>query len=118
MNKSQYRFEFKFKIPYVNIADLYNWLDSKKFFARSFPSRIVNSLYFDSPNFFSASSNMAGDTNRSKFRIRGYGEQLDFNSLENTTLNFEIKRKKNKFFFKKIFSFFKFFIIKKFIFIF
>jgi len=105
MNKSQYRFEFKFKIPYLYIADLYNWLDSKKFFVSSFPSRTVNSLYFDSPNFFSASSNMAGDTNRSKFRIRGYGEHLDFNSLENTSLNFEIKKKKNNISSKKIFPF-------------
>ena len=78
----------------MHIADLYNWLDSKKSFVRSFPSRTVNSLYFDSPNFFSASSNMAGDTNRSKFRIRWYGDQLDFNRLKDTNLNFEIKKEK------------------------
>ena len=105
MNKSQYRFEFKFKIPYLYIANLYNWLDSEKFFVSSFPPRTVNSLYFDSPNFFSASSNMAGYTNRSKFRIRGYGEQLDFNNLKNTTINFEIKRKKNNISSKKVIPF-------------
>ena len=115
MNKSQYRYEFKFKIPYIHIADLYNWLDNKNFFVRSFPSRTVNSLYFDSPNFFSASSNMAGDTNRSKFRIRGYGEQLDFKNLENTILNFEIKRKKNNISSKKTFPLLNHEIKKKFV---
>ena len=114
MNKSLYRYEFKFKIPYIHIADLYNWLDSKNFFVCSFPSRTVKSLYFDSPNFFSASSNMSGDTNRSKFRIRGYGEHLDFNNLQNTTLNFEIKRKKNNISSKKIFPFLNHKIKKKF----
>jgi len=98
----------------MHIADLYNWLDSKKSFVRSFPPRTVNSLYFDSPNFFSASSNMAGDTNRSKFRIRWYGDQIDFNMLEDTTLNFEIKRKKNNISSKKIFPFLNHKIKKKF----
>lgn len=96
------------------IANLFNWLDSKKYFIRSFPSRTVNSLYFDSPNFFSASSNMAGDTNRNKFRIRWYDEKLENKILKNSILNFEIKIKKNDISKKNTYTFLNHNIKKKF----
>ena len=60
---------------------------------------MVNSLYFDTPNYDFASSNMSGESKRIKVRARWYGE-LDKKFLDSFLSNsqiftFEIKRKIN-----------------------
>ena len=71
------------------------------FFQESYSPRMVNSLYFDTPNYDFASSNMSGESKRIKLRARWYGglEQnfLDSFLQESQLFNFEAKRKSNSF---------------------
>ena len=87
------------KIPLNNKFDLNfsSWKDNSINIKKTFDDRIVNSIYFDTPDFTLAKDNLSGISNRKKYRIRWYNE--DFNKLF-----YEIKSKKNNLGSKKIVS--------------
>lgn len=59
-------------------------------FTEIFHQRTVNNIYFDTLAFDSYYSNIEGDTNRTKARIRWYGNL--FGKIENAVLEFKIKK--------------------------
>ena len=87
------------KIPYNSdqILKIEKKLSMIKEMSKHHPSRIVNSIYFDNLNLEMAQDNIDGISKRCKIRDRYYGEK------ENDC-NLEIKKKINRFGFKKIFN--------------
>ena len=99
LSEDSIRQEIKYKVFFMDIPRLYDWLYRDSFFQESYSPRMVNSLYFDTPNYDFASSNMSGESKRIKIRARWYGE-LDENFLDGflsdtKVFNFEVKRKIN-----------------------
>ena len=86
------RYEIKYLVDPNQVTELESWLSGKPFVRRAFPPRQVNSIYFDSLDFKSAQDNLDGIADRSKFRIRWYGD-ID-NSRKDLT--FEIKSKRGR----------------------
>ena len=66
-------------------------LRSQFFFKYHYPSRRINSIYYDDINLSNITQNLDGISNRVKYRVRWYGSNSD--NLKNP--NFEIKRKRN-----------------------
>ena len=84
------RFERKWIFKNNNFITLVNALiRSNLFFRSQYPSRIVNSIYFDTYNYTSIRQNLDGVSNKKKIRLRWYGKR-------DTMLNpvIEIKSKK------------------------
>ncbi len=99
LSKDSVRQEIKYKVFFMDVPKLYDWLYRHSFFQESYSPRMVNSLYFDTPNYDFASSNMSGESERIKIRARWYGE-LDKKFLDTFLSNpqlfiFEVKRKIN-----------------------
>ena len=99
LSEETLRQEIKYKVFLKDEPILYAWLYGHSFFKESYKSRYVNSLYFDTPNYDFASSNMSGESRRIKVRTRWYGELYE-NFLESflsdaKVFNFEVKRKIN-----------------------
>ena len=99
LSEDSIRQEIKYKVFFMDIPKLYDWLYRDSFFQESYSPRMVNSLYFDTPNYDFASSNMSGESERIKVRARWYGE-LDQKFLDSFLSNsqqfiFEVKRKIN-----------------------
>ena len=101
------RKEIKFKVFFKDIGKLYSWIYNSSF-KKSYPSRSVNSLYYDTPNLDFAECNISGETKRIKIRARWYTKFEDdfFKSFyaKNQNFRFEIKRKRNILSDKKILS--------------
>tara|TARA_B110000444_G_scaffold260363_1_gene307002 strand:+ start:9802 stop:10515 length:714 start_codon:yes stop_codon:yes gene_type:complete len=93
------RQEIKYKVFFMDIPKLYDWLYRCSFFQESYSPRMVNSLYFDTPNYDFASSNMSGESKRIKVRARWYGKLeekfLESFLLDSQHFTFEVKRKDN-----------------------
>jgi len=79
------------------ITLLSNLINSNLHFKEQFEERFVNSIYYDNLSLTSAVDNLDGNTNREKFRVRWYGENVDL--LKNPIL--ERKIKKNFYGYKK-----------------
>ena len=99
LSEDSIRKEIKYKVFFMDVPKLYDWLYRHSFFQESYCPRMVNSLYFDTPNYDFASSNMSGESKRIKVRARWYGE-LNKKFLDNFLSNsqlfiFEVKRKIN-----------------------
>ena len=86
------------KIPYnINsINKIEENLNSIKNLKKHYPSRKINSIYYDNLNNQIARDNLSGISKRCKLRIRYYGEKDTANCF------LEIKKKLNKFGFKKV----------------
>ena len=68
------RFERKWVFKSKNYLALVNsLLRSELFFINQYPSRKVNSIYFDDLNFSSVRENLDGVSNKKKIRVRWYG---------------------------------------------
>ena len=81
------RYEDKFLIPLSYFSQVESLLDCGCIaFNKPYPSRIINSIYYDTDDFFFAKQNSDGDGIRSKVRLRYYN-----NCLENS--NIEVKYK-------------------------
>lgn len=90
MNIKIKRFERKWLFKSNNYLALINTLiRSNLFFRTQFPTRKVNSIYFDTNNYTSIRQNLDGVSNKKKIRIRWYGNK---DVLDNPTI--EIKSKK------------------------
>jgi len=99
LSEDSIRQEIKYKVFFMDVPKLYDWLYRYSFFQESYSPRMVNSLYFDTPNYDFASSNMSGESKRIKARARWYGE-LDKKFLDSflsstQVFTFEVKRKIN-----------------------
>jgi hypothetical protein len=70
------RFERKFYIIPRNIGFAYTLLRQVCRPDREFPSDIVHSLYFDTPDLDQYEKSASGDFRKNKVRIRWYGENL------------------------------------------
>lgn len=78
------------KIPLNKNFDNYfnQWKDYENNISRAYADRLINSIYYDDENYFTAKDNLAGISNRRKYRIRWYGNEFkDF--------VYEIKLKNN-----------------------
>ncbi len=70
-----YRYERKYRIEAATLLEIKQAiLQSPVSFQTSFPDRQVNSLYLDNPQFAALQDNLNGIAERSKFRIRWYGD--------------------------------------------
>lgn len=60
-------------------------------FRRAYPDRQINNVYFDSPGWRTFYDNLAGISDRTKYRLRWYGRRHDLIEAG----QFELKRKEN-----------------------
>ena len=78
------------KVPINKNFELYfdNWINFKSKIQKQYEDRLINSIYYDNENFSTARDNLAGISNRCKYRIRWYNDK-------DKNFNYEIKIKKN-----------------------
>jgi hypothetical protein len=67
------RYEIKFPVNHNEMVEVLYFLKKNKFY-KSYPSRYINSLYFDTSDNKSISYNLAGLSNRHKVRLRWYDD--------------------------------------------
>ena len=95
------RFESKYSLNPINDNQFLSWLHTSRLgFKRCYDDRQVNSLYYDSFNCKALNDNIDGIADRSKVRLRWYGE-----SKLPRFHNLEIKHKRNSLGFKSVFKF-------------
>ena len=82
-----YRYEIKFILNEMELVEASSFLKKIGAF-KSYPSRVVNSLYFDTIDFQGVIDNLAGVSNRHKVRLRWYNE-ID----KNNKLILEVKKR-------------------------
>jgi hypothetical protein len=68
------RYEIKFVVEEIRIGEVLSWAYGHTALRKSFPARVVNSLYFDNEAFDTATDNLAGISRRKKYRLRWYGK--------------------------------------------
>tara|TARA_B100001996_G_scaffold379750_1_gene366008 strand:+ start:1476 stop:2162 length:687 start_codon:yes stop_codon:yes gene_type:complete len=90
-NNDVFRFERKWLFTTSYLDLLSKSFKSNFNFKIQYPKRFVNSLYFDDHNFSSVKQNLDGVTNKSKIRLRWYGN----NNLLISKAKLEVKIKKN-----------------------
>ena len=78
------------KIPFKDDFNSYflDWKDFKYKISKSYEDRYINSMYYDDDELSLAQDNLAGISNRKKYRVRWYNNSKDY-------YNYEIKIKKN-----------------------
>jgi hypothetical protein len=87
------RYEEKFPLTLDGVAAFRYWLEGRGEGARfrtAFPARVVNSIYFDSPDLAAYLDGVEGAASRRKVRLRWYGA-----TLEPGSSRFEIKARCN-----------------------
>lgn len=89
LNFSDFRFENKFRINNLIDLNLKNHLIANSKLFKLYPSRIVNSIYYDTHDLKFVKENLSGTSFRKKLRLRWYND--DFKNAK-----IEIKIKKNK----------------------
>ena len=89
LNFSNFRFEYKYNVNNLDSKNLINHLISNFKIFKIYPSRIINSVYYDTYDLKFVTENLSGTSFRKKLRLRWYN-----NDFENA--NAEIKIKKNK----------------------
>lgn len=88
----EFRQELKFVIGESELSCFWNWVhNSKAFFRKAFPDRIVNNIYFDSFDLEGAEANIAGVSRRYKSRLRWYGSK---SQVEKLIFEYKIKKAK------------------------
>jgi len=85
--KTENRLEKKFIIQENNYINFKSYL-ATNFFKRSYPDRLVNSIYLDTLNLDDLRDNINGVKNRTKHRFRWYNNNFD-------SVQFEQKNKNN-----------------------
>lgn len=97
----EFRYEIKYRLEQVAIGVVLQTLQNHPAsFRPLFPDRIVNNIYFDTPDLNSYKDNVIGIADRQKLRVRWYGAQKRV--VENAQL--EVKIKSNQLGRKKILS--------------
>ena len=72
---NEYRYEIKFSLDEIAYAEAMRWLQVNTSATKRYDDRCVNSLYFDNPGYSSIRDNITGLSDRSKYRIRWYGDK-------------------------------------------
>ena len=85
-----YRYEIKFVLDNARLSDAMQWLYNDTTANKIYDDRKVNSVYFDNVDYSSVRDNLAGISQRNKFRLRWYGHQ------ENSLPFFEVKTKNGR----------------------
>lgn len=94
------RYEKKFVTEAIDEFKILNLIKTHQLcFKKEYDDRLVNNIYFDSADLQCFQENLAGVSNRQKYRLRWYGNTNDVKSA-----NFEIKTKKNELGWKEIFD--------------
>ena len=89
------RTELKYLIRPEQAMYFDNWLLCKSRAIKIYPDRIINSIYYDDFSYSSITDNLSGISNRTKIRIRWYGSE------NNSFVQIELKKKKNRFSYKE-----------------
>jgi SPX domain protein involved in polyphosphate accumulation len=71
---SEVRYETKFILNEMNIAEAMRWIYMHTSMRRAYADRLVHTLYFDDPDFQAVKDNLAGVSQRVKTRLRWYSE--------------------------------------------
>ena len=96
-----FRFEKKYILNKILINDFLNIIKSYPFkVTNSYPSRYINNIYFDTLSLKNFYSNISGERNRKKYRLRWYGSK---DKILNKSF-LEIKIKNNNIGTKKIYT--------------
>ncbi len=75
MAGTELRYELKFTAPEYNVNHARTWIRlHPEGFRRTYESRIVNSIYFDTPDLQHLNANLSGNNQRHKVRLRWYGK--------------------------------------------
>jgi len=102
---NNHRYEIKFILDQSSLVQARRWMMQYSSAKRTHPTRSINTIYFDDPNFTSVSDNLSGISNRKKYRLRWYHFE-DRSNIQ--LLNFEVKYredrvgKKNRFLMKNL----------------
>ena len=86
MSQPDYRYELKFQLTKASLEKLYCWIIKTNFgfgFKTAHPNRTINNIYYDAQNLKAFHDNENGISDRTKLRIRWYG---DFNKVRNPHL--------------------------------
>ena len=90
IEKNKFRYERKFVVPYLDKEETLQVIFSNTYFFKEiFYERQVNNIYFDSLDMDSYFDNILGNSDRSKIRIRWYGE---IENVEKPVLEIKIKK--------------------------
>ena len=88
------RYEDKFLIPLSSLSEVENFFDSDHVnFNKPYPSRFVNSIYYDTDDLIYAKQNSDGNGLRAKVRIRFYNNDFKNSNLEVKYKHFRIGNK-------------------------
>jgi SPX domain protein involved in polyphosphate accumulation len=88
---SDYRFERKFLISNMSAFEIETYVKrNPQLFTEIFYKRQINNIYFDTIHFSNYMDNVKGSADRTKIRIRWYGDL--FGKVENPVLEFKIKK--------------------------
>ncbi|MCS1410917.1 MAG: hypothetical protein M2R45_04112 [Verrucomicrobia subdivision 3 bacterium] len=86
-----FRFERKYHVVDYPADEIEAWvLRCPAFFRKAFPPRYINNIYFDTFSLGNYCQNLAGVANRTKIRIRWYGDL--FGLVKQPVLEYKIKR--------------------------
>lgn len=71
------RYERKYRVLNLSLGEVESWVRQHPLsFRTAFPDRQVNNVYLDTPDLYDFRENLMGLSQRRKFRIRWYGEDL------------------------------------------
>ena len=86
-----FRFERKYHIVDLPAEEIEAWvLRCRAFFREAYPPRYINNIYFDTRSLGNYFQNLDGVANRTKIRIRWYGDL--FGTASRPVLEYKIKR--------------------------
>ncbi|HAB19595.1 MAG TPA: polyphosphate polymerase domain-containing protein [Verrucomicrobiota bacterium] len=90
-SENSFRFERKYHICESTPEEVEDWvLRCPALFREAYSPRFVNNIYLDSPDLASYFQNLAGVADRTKLRIRWYGDL--FGPIGKPVLEYKIKR--------------------------
>jgi len=86
---NELRYEVKIPLEGIPVYEIHKWVNLHPHaFRKKFPPRRVNNLYFDTTDYNNLQSHLDGYYQRSKLRLRWYGNETTF-----SISNLEIKSK-------------------------
>lgn len=86
-----WRYEIKFVLDEPRMPKFVEWIGRTPFLHTAYPSRAVNSIYWDTPDMRAARENLDGIAQRRKYRFRWYGDD------PNAPVTFETKIREGRF---------------------
>lgn len=90
IEKKEFRYERKFVIPIMDKKETETLIKANSFlFEEIFYERQINNIYFDDIDMTSYFDNVLGNSDRTKIRIRWYG---DFDKVQKPILEFKIRK--------------------------